>query len=931
MGNAAAETRKWESQLLNTARKNEQALRTLGIAGVAGGAAVALGLGKAVKASMDFEKQMSGVAAVAGASTREMQALSDAAIAAGKSTELAGVTAMSAAAAEAELVKAGISTADVLDGALTGALSLATAGQLDMAQAAEIAGAAMNTFNLAGEDVEHVADVLASAANKSAADVGSLGMAMRQAGLVAGQTGVSLEETVGTLAAFADRGLQASDAGTSLRTLLLRLSPTSAEAAEMMQQIGFSAFDAQGEFVGMEEVSGRLQTALAGMSTEQRNVALATIFGQDAIRGANVLIELGTDGVRDYTNAVNDQGAAQRMSAIQTDNLAGSVEAFGGAAEAALIDFGENAQGASRAVVDFGTNTINTLAGMPEPVQDVALVVGGLGSAASIAAGGFMLALPSIAKFKDALATAGPKAQLFGNGILRAGGALAGPWGLALGAGAAALLFYANRKAEANQRTEEFIASLDEETGALTGESRALTYSELKRRGAIDAAKELGINTALITRAALGESGAYEILSNQLDKYRMNADGTLDVSTAEIEVAHELRAAIDGVAQSVAADTQEQQRRQLAMANGEPVSIAALERQMAMNKALDDGKAAIDPFTASTKELTEAEIELNETQQAYADTLSGFTDPMGAYSSLLERKEEEERATAEATAESTKSQKDSWEDFVKEAKVSLGEWIKEMEREVEAAEEWEDNMLILAGRVSKGTLDQLAAMGPEAAPIVARLVDASDKELNRLERVFRDQTDNATEAQRQRIEAAQPMLRAVAGAAGEKAAAAWARKLASGKATMEQLGREFGVTFAGAFNGAARVRMINGFTVRDAGTQDQNTGPGFHAGGMVPGARTGADTYPAMLTPGEFVVNEAAVGKYGTPFLAAINNMRMPTGGSGGAGVSIDYDRLAQAVKGAGGSNFTANVYNPQGRTSEQSLAQVLDRRKAAL
>ena len=151
----------------------------------------------------------------------------------------------------------------------------------------------MNVFGLGGDQVAHIADVLATAgANKSAADVGQLGDALRQGGLVAKQTGLSMEETVGVLSMFADSALVGSDAGTSLKTMLQRLVPQSDEAADAMARLGLDFFDAQGQFVGIAEVARQLQTSLGGLSDAQRQQALTTLFGSDAVRAASILMEV---------------------------------------------------------------------------------------------------------------------------------------------------------------------------------------------------------------------------------------------------------------------------------------------------------------------------------------------------------------------------------------------------------------------------------------------------------------------------------------------------------------------------------------------------------------------------------------------------------------------------------------------------------------
>ena len=324
-------------------------------AGVTGIAIAGIGAA-AVKTSTDFNAAMSGVGAVANASAGELESLRDAALKAGADTVF---SASEAATAQAELVKAGVSVSDTLGGALTGSLSLAAAGQLELADAATISAQAMNIFELGGQDVSHIADVLAAGANKSAADVGQLGDALRQGGLVAKQTGLSMEETVGVLSLFADNALIGSDAGTSLKTMLQRLVPQSDEAAEAMKEMGLQFFDAQGAFVGIDEVAAQLQTSLAGLSDEQRQNALTTLFGSDAVRGASILMEGGKAAVDEYTAAVNDMGAAQRMAAAQTDNLKGDIEAFSGAVETSLINIGDLSDSALREITQAGTGLVN--------------------------------------------------------------------------------------------------------------------------------------------------------------------------------------------------------------------------------------------------------------------------------------------------------------------------------------------------------------------------------------------------------------------------------------------------------------------------------------------------------------------------------------------------------------------------------------------
>lgn len=427
----------------SAARKAE----ALGVAGKVMGGALVLGAGLAVKSFMDFDKQMSAVAAVTGATTSELEQLRDAALQAGADTAF---SASDAAAATTELAKAGLTTADILGGALTGSLDLAAAGGLDLAQAAMISAQAMNMFGLAGSDVSHIADLLAAGANKSAADVATLGAALSQSGMVAAQTGLSIEESVGALAAFADNALVGSDAGTSFKSMLQRLTPQSAEAQRKMDELGISAYDAQGNFIGLASFAGQLQTAMADLTPEARNAAMGVIFGADAVRAANVLYSEGESGIREYTAAVNDQGAAADMAAAMMDNLAGDLEELRGSIETALIQGGSNANDVLRGLTQRATTLVNVVGGLPAPVIGVGIALGAMSGAA-------LLLLPSLARAKVALVELGLTADTTRGKLAMLG----------KGIGITALIALGTQAVISKQGVDDLVDSLTDLVGAM--------------------------------------------------------------------------------------------------------------------------------------------------------------------------------------------------------------------------------------------------------------------------------------------------------------------------------------------------------------------------------------------------------------------------------------------------------------------------------
>jgi TP901 family phage tail tape measure protein len=426
MNKAAKATRETATEAQKLAKQRE-AFTLLGRTALASGAVIAAGLGVAVAKFGEFDQAMSNVAATGEDARDNIEGLRDAALEAGATTVF---SATESANAIEELAKAGLGASEILGGALTGSLDLAAAAGIGVAEAAEIAATTLQQFSLDGSDATHVADLLAAGAGKAMGNVGDISQALGQAGLVADQFGVSVEETVGSLAAFASAGLLGSDAGTSFRTMLLRLANPTGEVRDLMKEIGFEAYDAQGKFIGLSGLAGELETSLAGMTDEQKQTTLAMIFGQDAIRGATVLYEEGAEGIEDWTNEVDDAGYAAETAATKLDNLKGDWEALNGAVDTALISMGEAADGPLRFFTQGITDLVDKFNEMPAAGQQAVFWLGAVASAGGLAYGAYLLLIPKVAEFNAALELMSPKAQAAAKGLgliaKIGGGALAG-------------------------------------------------------------------------------------------------------------------------------------------------------------------------------------------------------------------------------------------------------------------------------------------------------------------------------------------------------------------------------------------------------------------------------------------------------------------------------------------------------------------------
>ena len=211
-------------------------------------AGAALVAGGAIKMAADYERSMDVLQASTGATAVEMQALDKMAVDLGGDMTLPATSAKDAADAMLELSKAGLSVTDTM-AAARGVLQLSAAAQISNSEAALITANALNMFKLSGDKATAVADLLAAGANKSSANIGQMADALQMSGNVAASAGLSIGDLTTAIALMANQGVAGSDAGTSIKTMLLSLQAPTGKAADLMQALGISIYDAQGQNV----------------------------------------------------------------------------------------------------------------------------------------------------------------------------------------------------------------------------------------------------------------------------------------------------------------------------------------------------------------------------------------------------------------------------------------------------------------------------------------------------------------------------------------------------------------------------------------------------------------------------------------------------------------------------------------------------------
>ena len=639
-----------------------------------GAVSAAIGVA-AVKSFADFDAAMSEVGANVDTTGNQLTMLREAALEAGKSTIY---SATESAQAINELGKAGMSVSDILSGGLTGALNLAASDGMEVAQAAEYMSSALAMFHLEGSRATDVADALAAGAGKALGEVSDFGEALNNCGAQAYSFGMSMEETVGTLALFAENGLVGAEAGTQLNSMLMKLASPTKEAQGVMDELGIAAYDAGGNFVGMAEFAGQLQKAEADLTQEQRNQYNATMFGSYAIKGANYLYQAGEQGVRDWTDAVSESGYASEVAAKKTDNLKGDLEQLGGAVETSFIRIGEAGDGILRPIVQTITDVIDAFADLPSGVQQGVVAIGmAVGAAAGLhkvfghletstsTFGRTMgLVVDPIQRVKTAsgdvqqgmqmvkAAFMSPQAQIetFGTTIGKTQGIMAGlktgatgimdlmggPWGVAISAGIAVLGSLIQQHQRAKERVDELSESLRSGASAAEYFGKALSKSEgsmytegffNKLKNGFDdvwtAVDKVGIKHSEFVDAITGDQAAYDGIVNKVNEWykSQNLLGQWWDSSGNVVLG---------------AMSEQQGNYRKALELTEAQESAAQDAARQKTAALLEGKDATSEYAAATGDAADADQILSDQFGATTDGVNELATALSEVISALD-------------------------------------------------------------------------------------------------------------------------------------------------------------------------------------------------------------------------------------------------------------------------------------------------------
>lgn len=359
----------------NTEPRMSKALKKIGTAIVAAFAVDKIkDFGKAcISAGMDFDSQMSTVAATSEATGEEFEILRT------KAQEMGATTAFSAtesAQAMEYMAMAGWKTTAITNG-LAGVMNLAAASGEDLATVSDIVTDAMTAFGMSAEESTHFSDVLAQTATNANTNVGMMGETFKYVAPVAGSLGYNVEDTAAAIGLMANSGIKASQAGTALRTLMTNMANPTDKMAAAMDTLGISLTDSSGEMKSFAEITEDLRNGFSGLTEEQKASTAANLAGKEGMSGLLAIVNASEEDYKKLTDSIREcSGASEKMAEIRLDNLEGDVTLFKSALEGAQIAISDKLTPVLRNLVKKATDWLPTVQDKLLSAIDVVMDIG---------------------------------------------------------------------------------------------------------------------------------------------------------------------------------------------------------------------------------------------------------------------------------------------------------------------------------------------------------------------------------------------------------------------------------------------------------------------------------------------------------------------------------------------------------------------------
>ena len=363
------------------------------------------GLGAAaVKVASDFDSSMSQVAAVSGATGKDLEALRDKAREMGSKTKF---SASEAAEAMNYMAMAGWKTGDMLSG-IEGIMNLAAASGEDLATTSDIVTDALTALGLSAEDSGHFADILAAASSNANTNVSMMGETFKYCAPVAGALGFSAEDTAEAIGLMANAGIKSSQAGTAMRSMMTNLTGEVKFTGAAFGELTVQTTNTDGSMRSLGDILADCRAAFAQMSESEKAANAEALVGKNAMSGFLAVMNAAPGDIEKLNSAINNcDGTAEKMAATMQDNLAGQLTILKSQLEELAISIGEILMPYIRQIVGWIQGLVDWLNGLDESTKKiivtVALVAAALGPVLIVigkvvgAIGTIMTVVPQIA------------------------------------------------------------------------------------------------------------------------------------------------------------------------------------------------------------------------------------------------------------------------------------------------------------------------------------------------------------------------------------------------------------------------------------------------------------------------------------------------------------------------------------------------------
>ena len=340
---------------------------------------VVTGLGTAaVKTAADFDSAMSKVAAVSGATGSDFDKLRDKAREMGAKTKF---SATEAADAMNYMAMAGWKTEDMLSG-IEGVMYLAAASGEDLATTSDIVTDALTAFGLTAADSGHFADVLAAASSNANTNVSMMGETFKYCAPVAGALGFSVEDTAEAIGLMGNAGIKASQAGTSMRSIMTNLTGDVKLSGAAIGDVTIATTNADGSMRSLSAILADCRVAFSGMTEAEKANNAETLVGKNAMSGFLALMNAAPEDIEKVSGAVNNcKDAAKNMADTMQDNLEGQLTILKSQLQELAISFGDLLMPAVRSIVSGLQGMVDVLNAMPDGVKRVIMIVALLAAA----------------------------------------------------------------------------------------------------------------------------------------------------------------------------------------------------------------------------------------------------------------------------------------------------------------------------------------------------------------------------------------------------------------------------------------------------------------------------------------------------------------------------------------------------------------------